>query len=146
MSFDNLTCISSRIQLDLPNQIWQADWSDPTSSNLWLRFLHNKVYFLTTNYARCYLSNFSPENIAPMFTIFGTILFFVGLCSAFSKKLYGLIGLLLLCPLPILFELPIEPRLRALPLQISQGLFIIIGLVTAILFLWKVLKQHSSTI
>lgn len=136
MNFNTFTCISSRIQLDLPNQLWEARNFDP-SGDLLGKLLHNKLYFLFDNYGRCYVSFFSPEIIAGIFTIIGVVLFFMGIFHLLRGGKYLVLLLLLLSPLPILFEFPTDPNLRVIPLLLVEFGIIVFGL-------WRLVKIVKS--
>lgn len=136
MNFNAFTCINSRIQLDLPNQLWEARNFDP-SGDLLGKILHNKLYFVLDNYGKCYVSYFSPETIAQVFTIAGVVLFFTGIFYLLTAKKYLPLFVLLLCPLPVLFELPVDPMIRAIPLLVVEFGIIVFGL-------WRLLKIIKS--
>ncbi len=137
MNFNPYTCINSRIKLDLPNQFWEArSFDDPGS--LLAKVLHNKAYLIFDNYTRCYTSFFSPETIAMVFTIVSVPLFFAGIYFLISKKVYWPLIVLLLSPMPILFEFPQNTFIRQIPLLLSQSAIMIYGL-------WHLLKTLKSS-
>ncbi len=125
MNFD-FTCTASRIIMDLPHLIWEAESADPQGQIFITRMFHNKVGFLLGNYLRCYLSYFSPEYIASFLTIFGTIFFFFGVYLMILKKSKILPGLLLF-PLPALLEF-FPVTVRGLILMAGYIIIILAGL------------------
>ena len=125
MNFD-FTCTASRIIMDLPHLIWEAESADPQGQIFITRMFHNKVGFLLGNYLRCYLSYFSPEYIASFLTIFGTIFFFLGVYLMILKKSKILPGLLLF-PLPALLEF-FPVTVRGLILMAGYIIIILAGL------------------
>ena len=97
MNFD-FTCTASRILLDVPFQIAEAERADPNGQIFITRLLHNKIGFYLSNYLRCYLSYFSFENILI------AILFYTGVYFLFKRR-SKLLLILLIFPLFALFEI-----------------------------------------
>ncbi len=127
MSFE-FVCIGSRIGIDLPGQIWEGNAYNPLNQVILSRLLYNKYLFIVDNYARCYASYFSPEFLTTAFTIFGLVLYLIGVYFLIRSKNKSLIALLLISPLVPLFELgPVH--FRAAVIYVSQVLVMLYGLV-----------------
>lgn len=101
MNFE-FSCIASRIFLDLPLQLWEAQVADGLVEPLVTRFFHNKLLFLLNNFLRCYLSYFSPEFIVSGVFVLGLALYVFGFWGLVGKK--RVLLWVLLSPLPALFE------------------------------------------
>mgnify|MGYP001617550830 FL=1 len=127
MNFD-LTCILSRITLDIPPQLWEVQTASGMGNTLLVRLLHNKLSVLINNFSRSYVSFLSPDFIAASFSILGLILFLVGLYSLISRKKLIWLGILLICPLPVLLEIPKNVTLRGTFLYTGLGSVILFGL------------------
>lgn len=133
----NFTCIGSRIKIDLPGQIWEAQTYDPSGQTFLTRAFHNKASFVADNYFRCYLSYFSPEFVTSAFSIIGLILFLVGLYYIFVKKQWKLLALLLVAPLFPLFEIPQNVAIRAIIIYVALISVMVYGI-------WSFLKRKKT--
>ncbi len=131
MSFDFI-CSRDRILLDVPYQIWEAQSADGGLNVFLTRLFHNKLLFYGSNFFRCYLSYFSPDFIARVFTIFGLIFFLLGVWYLISRKKRFLAILFLLVPLSPLFQIPDTVSVQAGILFSGFGLVMIFGLVSAV--------------
>lgn len=105
MIFD-FSCDIGHIQLDVPHQIWERSTID-SQANIWYtRFLNNKPVVYLNNILHCYFSYLSPDFINQTFTIFGLILFGIGLYYIVVNKKWPILTFLLLAPISPLFDLP----------------------------------------
>lgn len=128
----NFSCIGSRISLDLPHQIWEAQSYDPPGQIWVTRLFHNKIAFLANNYSRCYLSYFSPEFLTAAFSILGLILFLIGVYFLISRRNRWFLAVLLAAPLPALFEFPTFVPLRAVIIYGVELLVMGYGIVSLV--------------
>lgn len=124
----NSTCILSRILLDVPPQLWEAQTGSGLGNTLLVRFFHNKLTVLLDNFTRCYVSFFSPDFIAATFSVLGLILFLIGLYNLISRKKFSWLLFLLICPLPILLEIPRSVFFREIILFTGLGSVILFGI------------------
>ncbi len=121
MNFD-FPCTLSRILLDVPHQLWEFQTGSGMGNTLVVRFLHNKLSVLINNLARCYVSFFSPDYLAGVFTLFGMVFFFVGLYFLISLKKFPFLIPLLTMPILVFFEFSVIPYHFICVLIIIYGL------------------------
>jgi hypothetical protein len=127
MNFE-FTCIASRITIDLPGQIWEAQALNPPNQVILSRLLYNKYLLILSNYTRCYVTYFSPEFLTTTFTVLGLVLYLVGVYFVIKNKNKSLIAILLISPLIPLFEL--GPVLfRAATIYFTQVAIMFYGLI-----------------
>lgn len=142
MNFE-FTCTGSRILMDIPHQIWEAQTADGPANTLLTRFFHSRPSFLAENFLRCYLSYLSVDFIAGTFTVLGLLLFLLGLWYLISKRKWAIVSVLLLAPLSPLFEFPADGTWRAVILFAPQIAVMIIGLIQTIFFVSARLRPRK---
>ncbi len=133
----NFSCISSRILLDLPHQIWEAQSFDPAGQIFLTRLFHNKILFLLNNYLRCYLSYFSPEFITNAFTVIGLGFFLLGLYYVITKRQWVILATLLTAPIFPLFEIPSTVVIRGAAIYLAIILVMGYGI-------WSLVKKAEA--
>jgi hypothetical protein len=79
-------CDRFNVAREVPLLVNEAQSADHNGIILFTRFLHNKLTFTVNGYLNCYSSYLSPHTIASIFSLFGLVLFFVGLYYLAKKK------------------------------------------------------------
>lgn len=127
MNFD-FSCNIGHIQLDVPHQIWELSTAQGSANPLFVRFLYNKLTFFATNIVRCYTHYLSPEFLNQTYTIFGLVLYLVGVYYLVKNKKKISLTVLLIAPLFPLSEL--GPLLfRAAVIYLSQIAIMLYGFI-----------------
>jgi hypothetical protein len=125
-------CDRFNVAREVPLLVNEAQSADHNGIILFTRFLHNKLTFTVNGYLNCYSSYLSPHTIASIFSLFGLVLFFVGLYYLAKKKRWLFLGSLLIGPALPLVPFYINHRVIALIMYLPQLLVILVGLLTII--------------
>ena len=126
MNFD-FSCDIGHIQLEVPHQIWELTTAHGLTNPLLVRFLYNKPSFYATDLLRCYVHYLSPEFLNETFTIFGLILFGLGLWHLIIHKKWLIIAFLAVAPLSPLFDTPSDGVLQTVILYSALILVMLFG-------------------
>ncbi|MBI4099903.1 hypothetical protein HY440_02750 [Candidatus Microgenomates bacterium] len=132
MIFD-FSCDIGHIRNDIPHQLWEATTADGNANTLVTRFFHNTPSFYANNFLKCYLSYLSPDFLSQTFTIFGLVLFGLGLWYLLIRRKWFILALLFLAPIFPLFDFPSNGLAQTIILYGTEGLVMLYGVKN----LWK---------
>lgn len=124
----SFSCDIGHIRNDLPHQLWEATTADGNANTLVTRFFHNTPAFYANDLLKCYLSYLSPDFLNQTFTIFGLILFGLGLWYLVIRRRWLILTILLLAPISPLFDLPGSGLAQTIILYGAESLVMFFGI------------------